>query len=919
MRYSYLLFILLLHGFFAQAQIINPGDQPVNLPTLERCIREPELIISPQFMDQLFDITQTGTPFGNAVGYDYVLLRSSDCEPPDDMVIELFKTGECDTEFSHGITRLFHAEVLLGGQEIASRDLNGIGPEVISIPHEQLRLEQLGFVPQVISLDLRLVETIVTPNSVYENDHFYHLSDLLVVDVGSELYFSHEELEGHTFYDICNTHALGGSDPILNCNPDTSITVNLQMTNFSSNAITNSFSIGYNFVASVGYGSGNPDYSTQGNLQYDASISGDAEQTTVFEDEEIYSNAVTMNMSLVLPPRSADGCSFIGLTFAGRPSYIQSYTVGCTELVAGEIYDENITFYSVQPIVCTAQEEISSECMPAVLHYNAIRGGNFASNDDRSPNDDCTLSIYTTQEPEPTYMQTFLWEGPGGFVATGSELENVPFGTYTLTIYDECGSETEYTIDPCEGGVSTSEWVFNENTSQLCRTVSCSGGEDCAGSTYQECIDVEFSDWEYDAISGTACRTLACPEGETCDVEQQCVDVTFAAWDYYDNGLQTICTRDVLAQDDVVATEEHPAQLSYDFDPILEQCFQYVRCGAPTDINPELVETNRAEPVYEAWDFDEFTEVCVREVRCFELSAQEVATDLDIELENPFNTEWEDENIEPQYGWEYQDGWGCTGYVFCDPFEAPVHPSNTDWELNWGQGEPVFTSVDYDNEFGVISCILDVECQFNGVLYETPALYPPLSSDPIEASSATFIGSPTNVGYCEFVYQCGDLPPEIVATPFDAELVETDANGTEWCEAFCRGFRETTSQGRFRCSELTTLLEQEQYLLELGQSKSLSYGWETDEQSLTNKPATKVAPNPFLNSIRLENIPNRNHEVQIVLLGADGREALRRKVLSTPTVSLDTRELVEGLYVLLILGENDEILYKRRLVKVARP
>ena len=231
----------------------------------------------------------------------------------------------------------------------------------------------------------------------------------------------------------------------------------------------------------------------------------------------------------------------------------------------------------------------------------------------------------------------------------------------------------------------------------------------------------------------------------------------------------------------------------------------------------------------------------------------------------------------------------------------------------------MFTSVDYDNQFGVISCILDVDCEFNNVLYDTPEQVPPLSSNPIEASSASFIGSPTDFGYCEFVYECGDLPPETVLTPFDAELVEIDANGTEWCEAFCRGFRETTSQGRFRCSELTTLLEQEQHLLELGQSKSLSYSWETAEQSFTNTPATKVAPNPFLNSIRLENIPNQNHEVQIVLLGADGREALRRKVLSTPTVSLNTRELVEGLYVLLILGENDEVLYTRRLVKVARP
>lgn len=62
-------------------------------------------------------------------------------------------------------------------------------------------------------------------------------------------------------------------------------------------------------------------------------------------------------------------------------------------------------------------------------------------------------------------MQIFLWEGLGGFVVMGSEFENVFFGIYIFMIYDECGLEMEYIIDLCDGGVSMSEWVFNENIS----------------------------------------------------------------------------------------------------------------------------------------------------------------------------------------------------------------------------------------------------------------------------------------------------------------------------------------------------------------------------------------------------------------------------------------------------------------------
>lgn len=152
--------------------------------------------------------------------------------------------------------------------------------------------------------------------------------------------------------------------------------------------------------------------------------------------------------------------------------------------------------------------------------------------------------------------------------------------------------------------------------------------------------------------------------------------------------------------------------------------------------------------------------------------------------------EWEDENIELQYGWEYYDGWGCIGYVFCDLFEVLVYFFNIDWELNWGQGEFVFILVDYDNQFGVISCIFDVDCEFNNVLYDILEQVFLLSSNLIEVLLVSFIGLFIDFGYCEFVYECGDLLLEIVLIFFDVELVEIDVNGMEWCEVFCRGFCE---------------------------------------------------------------------------------------------------------------------------------
>lgn len=77
-----------------------------------------------------------GIFFGNVVGYEYVLFCFFDCELFDDVVIEFFKMGECDIEFFYGIIWLFYVEVLLDGQVIVLRDLNGFGFEIIFILYE---------------------------------------------------------------------------------------------------------------------------------------------------------------------------------------------------------------------------------------------------------------------------------------------------------------------------------------------------------------------------------------------------------------------------------------------------------------------------------------------------------------------------------------------------------------------------------------------------------------------------------------------------------------------------------------------------------------------------------------------------------------------------------------------------------------
>ncbi|MEL6658955.1 MAG: hypothetical protein AAFP77_11960 [Bacteroidota bacterium] len=920
MRYSLFFLGLLLSCTLARAQVVfeDPGDGRPNVVTPEDCISLIDFDLPTSFDEQLLEILQTAIPFGNQSGYDHIINRG--CLPEGNLVITYARTGECWTSGVPPNQQAYFVEVVFNNEVIASRTLEGIGPETIEVPLYQLGLESVPLTPMVLPLELRVVERNYSMGFGYSVSHTYPLAQVMVVDFGTELYFQHERPGGYVTTTLCNPVALRGFGELLqNCSTTREITVNLQMTNFTSNSVTNEFTASLNASASASSGGssdGSSGQQQQGLFNYTSSFTGSAGYTNVLKDQEVLSNSYTFNDPIILPPRTSTGCSFLGLVFIGRTVYLQAYTVGCSYLVPGEISNEIVEYYEAQPEVCTEPGEVTEECYPAILDYRTrLRQRDIvAENDDRNSSDDCVLSVTTTQIPEPDYAQTFVWEGPDGYTAIGQNVENLPVGIYTLTVYNECGGETEYTIDPCEGGATISPWSFNSDANQFCRTISCDGGEECEDFTYEECVTPEFGDWVYDEFTGTACRSLTCPEGGTCDVTEQCVPVTYGAWDYFESGQETICQRDVLVNGEVIQQEENQASLSYDFDPVTEQCLEFVRCGGPRDIILDLVGTEREAPLYEEWSFDEFTEVCVRLVRCFDLSPLDIETDPDLDFENPANTNWEDANENPQYLWEYDDGWGCVGYIFCDPFEQPIHPGNTDWELDFGQGEPIFTSIDYQDDFGVISCILDVDCEFNGQAYDTPPSFPPVTSDPIDPFTATFIGTPTN-GYCEYAFQCGDLPPITVDREFIGVQTGVNTNGEPLCKVFCEGFQATTTHPEeVLCSSLPNYIAADNTLVageELQQAIQKELLSRSEKESFRD---LEVLPNPFNKQLILRNLPDQ--DCRVVLLNTAGQVVLDQGASQISTATLFTDQLPNGLYLLLLLGDNEELLYERRLLKV---
>lgn len=918
MRFSlfiYLFFVCFSYSY-GQTMIEKPDDSVDPSGGLSDCIELVDWELPSEFTDDLYTILQTGRPFGIQSGYTHILNKNQGCQGDGSIMVSFAKTGRCEAVNTHYSNQHYSANIYFDNRRVAHIPLDGIGNETLSVPISELGLEQVASTPRIVPLELR-ISTIYygSGGSVVTSSYTQETIQVMVVSNNDLLVFHHETPEEYNTYSICNRVALSDLDDRLqNCSTSESIRVTYQMVDFSSNSATSTFSAGFTIKASL-----EGEYEQSGGMTLNGEVSGVVGESVEFSEQEIVSNSLQTNQVLTLPPRSSEGCSFIGVVLGGKREYIQEYMVNCNQLEAGEESNGQFLFTVVQPTVCTAPETIPEECLPIMLNFEVSINDDdriLAGSEVRS--DDCTINILAFQEPVPDHFQTILWEGPDGFEAVGNNIEDAPVGIYTVTVYNECGEEGVYTVDACIGGASTSDWVFNEESNQFCRTVTCLGGEDCEGITTEECLTPEFGEWEYDAATRQACREVYCPEGEICDVEVQCVEVHFGEWDYTDNGIEIICFRDVLVFEQAIAQDEHPATITYEYNEATNRCYRYTRCVDPWIPVPVVVNTESEEPIFEDWDFDQFLEVCIRAVNCFDLSAEEVQHDPDIDFENPSNTIWEDDNNDPVYTWDYDEVWGCTGYVFCDAFEPTIHPFYNDWTLNQGQGTPVIESVGYNEQAGVIRCVLDVDCRYNGWEYDTEDAFPPLLSDPIEASNASFIGSVENGGYCQYEYRCGNQVPYTLNQNFVGEIVGQDSDGNDLCVAYCDGFKASTSQPAVLCSEINGFVVGDNELQGVENAGYFQLKWqEALAKSLhTSDVLPQLSPNPFQNEILLQNIPSQQGEITAVLLDLNGEIVLKQHFKGVRQAKLSTEHLASGMYLFLMLGENTEILYERRLVKV---
>ena len=237
---------------------------------------------------------------------------------------------------------------------------------------------------------------------------------------------------------------------------------------------------------------------------------------------------------------------------------------------------------------------------------------------------------------------TYEWTSPSGKQYTSKDITAEEYGMFTLVITDRCCNKHVYTVNVCKEK-TVSNWIYNSETQQYCRTVKCKGdnptfnfriwSEPCDGGEYQECITPEYGDWEFDESDEQCHRKVFLNGKEMPDLEETKTPSVIEDYDE-DSGncIRKYYCSDNTDEDPIFEVEESPefGEWEYDFNEDEEHCYRDIYCFGSGDPIGDYKDVTDADI---EWQFDEYGFYCLGTVYC-DNEETDVEIQTDPELEN---------------------------------------------------------------------------------------------------------------------------------------------------------------------------------------------------------------------------------------------------------------------------------------------
>ncbi|MCB0637598.1 MAG: T9SS type A sorting domain-containing protein [Lewinella sp.] len=859
------------------------------------CVDVIAVNIPKPFAGQLFQIG--GTPYGVSDNYGANILNR-DCLPEQRITVEFLLTGQCEPYEGIYHRIKYFVDVHFNGESVVIpyelTDPNNPNPLFFEINWAALGLDNLPEVPEVYDLDVKLkTVTYSYPNYFPVPTYsLLHREKILIVENGSAVRREYQDNE--SIAEICDVDNLGELDDwTVVCSGQGPRTITSTVSNVMTSTISNSFSASFNAAINVA-GEG----TFYGIITLGASLSSGVGYEFEFTEENIQSIINSNSQPITIHPPSSpaeEPCNYAGLLVRGFETGVRIYTVSCNSLVLSANSSSVFRPTSISLMECVHNDNIGHDCFPSELMFQIQFDGQ-----DRpvagqvASTDACLATVSVVQEPAPDYFQSFVWHGPNDFFAVGSEIADVPYGTYTLEITNECGEQSTHEVVVCPNGTTVGPWTFDEATGQVCRTVTCDGGADCEGFSTTECVTPTFGEWTYDGEE-TLCRTITCEECEDFPADlEQCVTATFSEWDYTDDGFTLECYRTVLANGEPTEfTQTSEPLVTYEYDEFWDMCYRYIRCGA-SDTFGDITAVEEKEPTYSDWAYEDWDGRCFREVYCFNESGEEV------EHESGFSENWEDENDDPTIDWTYDDWDGCVGRVYCDEFDFIGSDFDVDVNL---EGEPVF---DWHTEINGFQCVAEISCDYNFELHPT--------DDEISQDAELDFTSGPYYDVFEGCYVC-----DVELSCDWGSYAQTYQLGPFW-NYDTRQNEDDETECLIYCGSISLWVPCSDYC---------EYPWRDGEggpaadalmpgAALATPGQVTVKPNPVLDNLQVAFSPEFELGNSILIVtDSQGQVVLRQLVeAGTTTLDLSLEGRPTGVYFLQLADEESRLYFSQKVIKV---
>lgn len=368
-----------------------------------------------------------------------------------------------------------------------------------------------------------------------------------------------------------------------------------------------------------------------------------------------------------------------GVCKSVRPRYLLKSVTKETGTIApcGEEEDLPIVeFLGYDLYQVTFSSCILSTCLDEKTFYV-----DFSQRTSKSSRNSCIGDILAELPPDSEeYNLSYSWTGPNGFTSAEKDLINVPFGTYTLVISDDCCNTYEFTYTLCTNKEYGAYYLDGE---KLCRTIKCRD-EGC-----------EFEDIE-------------CVDAVICNSDQS-LDK---------------CTVDFCIDGVVVVSIEGEENSTIEYNEDEDLCIKKEYC------NDHLINTSFETPSYGSWQINKEEKFCYRMVTCYD---KDYENQGELTFEESFNNISEFCEIDRKCNQEYVDKI-IEDPVIVSPWTININ-NECEREIICVEGEDGFLitgeitlyNLQYDEGFE--ECIAEVKCD-GSTNVDGGYQAPPISIDP---------------------------------------------------------------------------------------------------------------------------------------------------------------------------------------------